>query len=199
MLRLVFSEKYSPHIPGVGVSSSTSQSSDKSLRATLNSIKEQPSGISMSYKTLYQDTLRSLEDARQNGISIEEVKDVVKVIIRDTMSDLYKVSLWEDGWNGYDACAPNPHAVTHAMSWVTQFFLEIMDLKEDWIKPNVTGSGDGEVVLGWRHDRKRLTIYIDEQCAEYVRSWGKDIEKEMDDGDADSTSTCQSLWKWLIG
>jgi hypothetical protein len=165
----------------------------------LNSIKEQPSGTSMSYKALYQNTLRSLQNSMQNGISIEDVKKVVKLIIRDTMSDLYNLLSWEDGWNGYDACAPNSRAVTHAMDWVNQVFLEVMDLKEDWIKPNVTASGDGEVVLGWRRGPKRLTIYIGEKSAEYVRAWGKDTEKDMDDGDADSTSTRQSLWKWLVG
>lgn len=199
MLKVVSSEKHGTPIPGVGLFSTTSQASNKSPRDMLNSIKEQPSGNSMSYKALYQNTLHLLQDSMQCGISIEDVKEVVKLILRDTMSDIHDLLSWEEGWNGYDACAPNCDAVIYAMKWVNQFFLEVMDVEEDWIKPNVTASGDGEVILGWRRDSRILTIYVGEKSAEYVRAWGIDMEKDMDDGDADLTNTRQSLWKWLIG
>jgi hypothetical protein len=203
MLKVLPSEKYGTHIPGVGVSSSTSQASDKFYRDMLNSIKEEPSGTSMSYKTLYQNTLQSLmgfyQGSMRREISLADVKGVVKVIIRDTLRDLHDLLSWNEGWNGYDACAPNCDAVIHAMDWINQFFLEVMDLEEDWIRPNVTASGDGEVVFGWRCGPKRLTMYIGEKSAEYVQAWGIDMEKDMDDGDADLTSTRQSLWKWLVG
>jgi hypothetical protein len=199
MLKVVFSEKHGTPIPGVGLFSTTSQASNKPLRDMLNSIEEQPSGNSMSYKTLYQNTLRLLQNSMQYGISREDVKEIVKLIIRDTMSDIHDLLSWKEGWNGYDACAPNCDAVVYAMKWVNQFFLEVMDLEEDWMKPNVTASGDGEVILGWRRGPKRLTIYIGEKSAEYVQAWGIDMEKDMDDGDADLTSTRQSLWKWLMG
>jgi hypothetical protein len=207
MLKLISSEKYDTrygtYIPGVGVSSSTSQASDKIYHEMINSVKQEPSGTSMSYKSQYQNTLRTLislyQTSMQGEISIEDAKNVAKGVIRDTFRDLHDLLSWEEGWNGYDACAPNCEAVIYAMDWVSQFFLDVMDLDEDWIRPNVTASGEGEVVLGWRHDHKRLTIYVGEKSAEYVRAWGIDMEKDMDDGDADLPSTRQSLWKWLVG
>ncbi len=62
MLKVVSSEKHGTPIPGVGLFSTTSQASNKSPRDMLNSIKEQPSGNSMSYKALYQNTLHLLQE-----------------------------------------------------------------------------------------------------------------------------------------
>jgi hypothetical protein len=121
----------------------------------------------------------------------------LKAVIHNTFRDFHDLLSWGERWNGYDACVPNCNAVVYAMKWINQFFLEITDLEDDWVKPNVTASGDGEVVLGWRHDSRVLTIYIGENNAEYVRAWGIDMENDMDDGDADLTSTRRSLWKWL--
>lgn len=203
MLKVLPSEKYGTRIPGAGVSSSTSQASNKSYREMLNSIREKPSGASMSYKDRYQNALHSLmgfyQEPTRRESSIEDVREIVKVVILDTFRDLHELLSWDEGWNGYDACAPRCEAVIHAMNWVNQFFLEVMDLEEDWTRPNVTASGDGEVVLGWRNGSKRLTIYVGEKSAEYVKAWGIDMEKDMDDGDADLTSTRQSLWEWLVG
>src|SRR5436309_2143523 len=131
MLKVLPSEKYGTRIPGVGVSSSTSQASNKSYRDMLNSIREEPSGTSMSYKDRYQNALHSLmgfyQGPTRREIFIENVKEVVKVVILDTFRDLHDLLAWDEGWNGYDACAPKCDAVIHAMDWVNQFFLEVMD------------------------------------------------------------------------
>ena len=106
MLKVVSSEKHGTPIPGAGLFSTTSQASNKSPRDMLNSIKEQPSGNSMSYKALYQNTLHLLQDSMQCGISIEDVKEVVKLILRDTMSDIHDLLSWEEGWNGMTLVPP---------------------------------------------------------------------------------------------
>jgi len=79
-----------------------------------------------------------------------------------------------------------------------QLFLEVVDLGQKWMKPNVTASADGEVVFEWWNGTKKLTIYIRDQSAEYVKVWGADIDTEMSDGNADLSSIRQSLWRWLI-
>lgn len=68
-----------------------------------------------------------------------------------------------------------------------------------WIEPNVTASEEGDVVFEWWHHTKKLTVYIGNQSAEYVKVWGTDINSDMSDGDANPISTCRSLWEWLTG
>ena len=74
-----------------------------------------------------------------------------------------------------------------------------MDLRLDWLEPNVTANAEGEVVFEWRHGIKNLTIEIGNQSAMYVKDWGADINTEMEDGQADSPTVRQALWKWLMG
>jgi hypothetical protein len=60
-----------------------------------------------------------------------------------------------------------------------------------------SASGDGEVGLAWEHGIKWLTMYIGNQSAEYVKSWGPDMETEMEDGNANTPHMRLLLWKWL--
>jgi hypothetical protein len=145
-----------------------------------------------------QDRFPTKEPIYTGVGALADVKKIVERILRDTLADLRKLLTWNKGWNGYDACAPKYDAILNAIDWVIQFFLEVMDLDEDWLRPNVTASGEGEVVLEWRRGPKRLTIYIGEKDIEYVRAWGPDIHKDMDDGEADLIEIRQSLWKWLV-
>ena len=118
--------------------------------------------------------------------------------ISHTLTEVYNLLTWSDGWNGYDSCAAGYDTVIYASNWIVQLFLEVVDLGQKWMKPNVTASADGEVVFEWWNGTKKLTIYIGDQSAEYVKVWGTDIDTEMSDGNADLSSIRQSLWRWLI-
>ena len=103
-----------------------------------------------------------------------------------------------DGWNGYDGCTPKYSAVEHAQHWINLLYHEVMSSGQQWLDPNVTASSEGEVVLEWWQDCKKLTIYIGNQSAEYVKVWGPDINTDMEAGQADSPVIRRLLWKWLI-
>src|SRR5258708_18603046 len=202
MLQVASSMQRDQYVLASGAPDSTSGANNALYQNILTVIIESPTGTSPSYKVLYQTLLRSIiglyQGPSQIALSISDIKIIARMIIWDTLTELYDLLTWNDGWNGYDARAPRYDAVTYADSWIVQLFLEVMDLDQDWIKPNISASGDGEVVFGWRNGTKRLTIYIGEQNAEYVRTWGPDINDEMDDGNADLTGARQSLWEWLI-
>jgi hypothetical protein len=66
-----------------------------------------------------------------------------------------------------------------------------------WIKPNVIADANGNVVFEWWYGKKKLTVYIEDESAEYVQVWGADIRSEMSNGDAEPISTCRALWLWL--
>lgn len=66
-----------------------------------------------------------------------------------------------------------------------------------WIKPNVIADANGDVVFEWWYGKKKLTVYIGDESAEYVQVWGTDVESEMSDGDAEPVSKCRALWLWL--
>ncbi|SRR6266567_557799 len=203
MLQVANAMPRDQHALGSGAPSSTSRTNHALYQNILEVINESSSGTSSSYKVLYQTLLRSLigfyQGPSQNALSVLDIKKIARMIIWDTLTDLYSLLTWGDGWNGYDACAPRYDAVTNADSWVEQLFLEVMDLDRDWIKPNVLATAEGDVVFRWRVGTKKLTIYIGDQSAEYLKVWGPDVNDDMDDGSADLTTTRKALWEWLIG
>jgi hypothetical protein len=56
---------------------------------------------------------------------------------------------------------------------------------------------NGDVVFEWWYGKKKLTIYIEAESAEYVQVWGTDVRSEMSNGDAEPMSACRALWLWL--
>lgn len=200
MLQIVSPMTRDLHVSGAGVPSS--KTTNTLGQDMLKLIKELPSGISDSNKALYQAILRllldSYPDPLQNAPNVSDIKTIARIIIEDTLTDLYKLLTWNDGWNGYDARAPQYEAVTYAANWIVQLFLEVMELDRSWIEPNVTASAEGEVVFGWRLGTKRLTMYVGDHSTEYMKVWGPDVNDNMDDGNADITTIRKSLWEWLI-
>jgi predicted DNA-binding ribbon-helix-helix protein len=105
----------------------------------------------------------------------------------------------EEGWNGYDALPVDPHGITSAEAWLRALHQEALTAGAAWIEPHVTSSAEGEVVLQWWNDPKRLTVYFSAAEATFIKSWGPDIETEMEDGDTASAASRDRLWEWLTG
>jgi hypothetical protein len=120
-----------------------------------------------------------------------------KRYLGDTLTEIHELLMWDTGWNDYNAPKPAYSAVIHAKQWITDLFREVADL--GWIKPNVTGGPDGEVVFEWWYGQRKLTIYIGELSAEYIQVWGANVDAKITDGDIESVRECRSLWTWLRG
>lgn len=115
-----------------------------------------------------------------------------------TIAELQDLLTWPDGWNSYDALAPNSDAVAHAITWITAFYHHITSIQQQWIAPNVTASADGAVVFGWRHAQRSLEICIDEQDIYYLQAWGRSVNAKLIDGSIHAIDDMQQLWQWLL-
>jgi hypothetical protein len=129
--------------------------------------------------------------------TVSVVERGIQETLKDTLTKIQQLLTLDVGWNSYDALAPNPEAVLHSEIWIKKLFLEVADLGRPWMKPNVIADANGDVVFEWWYGKKKLTIYIEDESAEYVQVWGTDVHSEMLDGDAESISMCRSLWLWL--
>ncbi|SRR5579884_48235 len=179
----------------------TGKSSDMLGQAALDSIRGLQSGGPIS-NLLYGVGVRTLRGIYFSSPGLYffglAVREAIHEEILPTLAELYKLSTWPEGWNGYDASAPIHEAIKYAASWICWLYEDIASLRLDWFAPNVTASAEGEVVFEWRRDKKHLTIYIGNQSAEYLKDWGMNVDTEMEDGYANSSNVRQTLWKWLI-
>jgi len=154
-----------------------------------------PSGVSESSDELSRTYRRLVRDRRNLAL-------LYPLAIPENLSlalnRITRLFTWPEGWNGYNALSPQRDAIVYARNWIRWFYQEVSILNQDWLNPHVTASAEGEVVFEWRQGVKRLTIYVGNQGAEYVKSWGPDINTQMEDGHANTASIRRSLWMWLM-
>ncbi|HVZ86058.1 MAG TPA: hypothetical protein VHG72_03770 [Polyangia bacterium] len=89
---------------------------------------------------------------------------------------------------------PSYFVIARAADWVR--LLE--QLASEWSLPHVSSSPDGEIVLEWWRDPRKLTVYISDGGAEFIRSWGSSIRNDMAEGTANSVGEALTIWNWLI-
>lgn len=123
--------------------------------------------------------------------------------IAKTFADLDLLLTWQDGWNGYDAAAPNSKAITLARKWIMGLYSQVLLsshllLSRPWIEPNVTADAGGEVVFGWWYGKKELSIYVTADSVEYMQVWGPNVVSDMSEGDAEPFLARLALWQWLL-
>ncbi len=115
----------------------------------------------------------------------------------ETRAEIAALRSWPEGWNGYDAVAPNPGAVRNALAWIEDLYEDTLTTRRGWISPHVIAEAHGNVVLEWWEGRKKLTIYIHPKVVEYVKVWGPDIFSDMEDGEVGGIKDRRALWSWL--
>lgn len=91
----------------------------------------------------------------------------------------------------------NDIAFVYAKTWITNLFLEAQAASLPILRPNVLVNAEDEIVFEWVRGSKRVSVYVTEDAAEYVRSWGANMYNEMDDGSANLEEVRSDLWQFL--
>ncbi|MBX9254751.1 hypothetical protein H1Q63_12460 [Desmonostoc muscorum CCALA 125] len=86
----------------------------------------------------------------------------------------------------------------YTLEWLERLCKVVRVNQMWWSEPLVNLGIDSEIVFEWWHENKKLTVYIFGNTAEYIKVWGSDIDNEMEDGSATSSTELTDLWKWLI-
>lgn len=172
-------------------------------RQRTNLTNSMPTGTSGSTGVLAQTFQSSVNRSPYQIFSRSSYQDFLYPLgllesLLPAFNKIYNLLALPDGWNGYDGCAPAYDAVEYAHRWIYLLYHEVISSGQKWLDPNITASGEGEVVFEWWQGFKKLTVYVGNQRAEYVKVWGPDINTDMEDGQADSPDMRGLLWKWLM-
>jgi len=98
---------------------------------------------------------------------------------------------------GDDPDRPSDKTIDRGRGWLRRLAGLLAAFDPGWIAPNVSAGADGELVLEWWNGQRKVTVYLDEEETEYVRSWGTSIEDDMDDGTVADPSRMANIWNWL--
>ena len=67
-----------------------------------------------------------------------------------------------------------------------------------WKRPHSSPSACQEVIVEWHNGARQVRLFIDDDGAQYVKSWGKNIVTEMEDGGLTKDGLV-ALLRWLRG
>ena len=118
--------------------------------------------------------------------------------VEKARQSLYALTCLNENWNGDDYARPDYQAVFYAKVWLEKLYQDVAGINR-FYAPNVTASATGEIVLEWWNKEKKLTIFVSpDGSIEYLKSWGMDIEKDMEEGNADTSPKRIDLWDWVF-
>ena len=67
-----------------------------------------------------------------------------------------------------------------------------------WREPHVSAGEDGEVLLEWWRQDRKLSLYLGDGTApEYIKVRGAHIDDDMESGELQSANAFRALWTWL--
>lgn len=115
----------------------------------------------------------------------------------ETIDDLDALRGLPEGWNGYDAAAPDLDAIEQARLWIRAMYEDVEAMGRIWHIPHVAADEDGDVVFEWWNEDRVLTVYVSRDEARYVAGWGLNIETDMENGEATTSERRRKLWAWL--
>jgi hypothetical protein len=88
-------------------------------------------------------------------------------------------------------------AIKLAFESLSSLFWRIEAHNENWVTPRISDEGCSEVAVKWSKDEKSLTFFFGSSEVSYLKTWGLNINSEMDDGDITNKNEFQNLWEWL--
>jgi hypothetical protein len=68
-----------------------------------------------------------------------------------------------------------------------------------WREPHVSTGVDGEALLEWWRQDRKLSLYLNDGVAapEYIKVRGAHIDDDMESGELQSAGAFRALWTWL--
>ncbi len=103
-----------------------------------------------------------------------------------------------DDWDGRGSLAPSPAILDAAREALALLQSGALARGVPWTEPHVGVNERGQPTLEWWAGEKSLTIFIRaEGRIEYLKSWGTDIESEMEDGQLSLLADYAALSRWL--
>ena len=122
--------------------------------------------------------------------------DQLGVPTASVKSKIRKLSTLEENWDGRGSAKPTTGAINQALLTLDNCYTVIRNNRLSWSTPHISATEEGEVTMEWWFDSKKLSLYVSDDCVEYIKVWGSDINNEMEDGEL-RFGMFFDLWNWL--
>jgi hypothetical protein len=103
-----------------------------------------------------------------------------------------------DNWDGNGSVAPAAAVIHNAREVMALLQASALARNLPWVEPHIGANERGQIVLEWWQGDRTLTLFVrSPNQVDYLRAWGVDISKEMEDGGVSQVSEFIALSHWL--
>ena len=103
-----------------------------------------------------------------------------------------------ENWDGQNSPVPSATLIAYAREVVSLLHAGALARGLQWTEPHIGSNERGQILLEWWQGEHALTVFIrSEEQVDYLKSWGSDIESDMEDGTVDRIVDFVALSRWL--
>lgn len=104
----------------------------------------------------------------------------------------------QDDWDGRGSPAPTPETIAGAGEALALLQSGALARGVPWTPPHIGVNELGQITLEWWAGNRSLTVFVrSESRVDYLKSWGANIETEMEDGELSRLADFAALSRWL--
>jgi len=153
----------------------------------------------------HQATASSPEKELANTISLNRDHTACftgeRAFLMNAFQRLDSLSRLPPNWDSYNAEKPNINAIKQTKLFL-QNYIEIFNFPSNFIlkDPNITANSEGDVVMEWWCNDKKLSFYISPEQVAYIKVAGERLE-DMEDGvilPTQDNNKLINLFFWLV-
>lgn len=103
-----------------------------------------------------------------------------------------------ENWDGHASLAPSEDVVRSARETYALLKAAALAGNAPWIEPHIGSNERGQIMLEWWNGLRTLTLFVRSSAQiDYLKSWGSNIESEMEDGVVEKILDFVQLSHWL--
>lgn len=103
-----------------------------------------------------------------------------------------------DDWDGRGSLAPIPTVLAFARETLVLLQAGGLGRGVAWTEPHIGVNERGQITMEWWRRNRALTIFVRaEGEVDYLKSWGVNIVKDMEDGELTRIADFVALSRWL--
>ncbi len=103
-----------------------------------------------------------------------------------------------DNWDDNGSLAPLPECIAYAREAIALLQASTLARSVQWAEPHIGSNERGQVTLEWWREGRTLTLFVRSgDQVDYLKSWGSNIESEMEDGTVERIADFIALSHWL--
>lgn len=144
-------------------------------------------------------TLREEEDGTTILTPVVVVSEAEGLITSRRLAERFAtLDGLQDNWDGNGSPVPQPALVLFAREVMALLQASALARELHWIDPHIGSNERGQVTIEWWHEERTLTLFVrSEKQVDYLKAWGSDIEKDMEDGEVSRLADFIALSHWL--